>query len=83
MEGSRLTERKTPPALEEEVSKKTVILPIIKRARARPLRALFFLFLLAFFCYCVILTATHFFPDRRLSVSVLEFFLEQEFQVPK
>ena len=83
MEDLRRIGNQTHSASGEEEPRATTILPINKRGRVRPLRALFFLFLLVFFGYCAALAVMRLFPEGRLSVEVFEWLLAQEFGVPK
>lgn len=83
MENLKRIENQTHSALGEEEPRATTILPINRKGRARPLRALFFLFLLAFFGYCAVLAVLRLFPEGRLSIGAFEWLLTQEFGVPK
>ena len=62
-----------------EENRSTVILPLKKKTRIRPLKTAFYLFLLGFFCYCVWLTVHRLLPEGQAASVLSDFLLFQGF----
>ena len=71
-------------AVRESRQKETVVIPVVKRRRARPIQAIFFLLLLAFFAFCVWLTGTRLRQEiNNPEGHIGAFFVEQGIFTPK